>query len=112
MPIIIRELKPKEVRDLREAMKVVNRVPQKVMKQLKKMGYKVAYDYSIEKQYKGFYIVVEFCIGDFCVSLCSKNGHWLLEPKKSTENFILALIYAQEYQDRIDTGEHWAGEDD
>lgn len=112
MPTIIKELKPEEVKNLREALKVKNIVPKKTMAKLRKMGYKIVYDYSIEMQYKGYFIDIEFCIGDFCVSICSKNGHWLLEPKKSSENFILALVYAEEYKKRIDAGEHWTGEDD
>lgn len=112
MSITVTELSKEQVKTLANAALVVNRVPPDVLAQLEKDGWYVAYDYSIEKKHKGFSIVIEFCIGDYCVSICSKKNHWLLEKKRSHEDFIMAFVEAQNYVARIDAGEHWQGEED
>jgi hypothetical protein len=111
MNVVIKQLTKSEAMDLFEKAKVVNRLDPEMLKTLEADGWKVAYDFSIEKKHKGFFIVIEFCMGDFCVSICSKKGHWLLEKKQSVETFTEALVKAAFYQIDIDRGRHWTGED-
>jgi len=108
----IHELTKEEAKTFHESAMVKNRVPADIMKKLTDEGWKIAYEFSIEKIYKGYYLVIEFCIGDFCVYPCSKNGHWLLEKKRQCDNFTEALGRAALLQIRIDAGEHWQGEED
>lgn len=98
--------------DLREAFKVKNRLPKGIWNKLKVQGYYSPDDLSIEKKYKGYFLVIEFCIGDFCTYPCSKNGHWLLEDKFRARSLIEALVHIVYLEKRIDAGEHWVGEND
>lgn len=111
MSIVVKQLSKDEVKDMLEEGKVINRVPADIMEKLTEQGYKIVADYSIEKIYKGYPLVIEFCMGDFCVYPCSKKGHWLLEKKKKCESLIEALATVVSLQVRIDSGEHWPGED-
>lgn len=107
----VQKLTRRQVASLREALKVSNRMDEKMRLYLEGQGWKFE-DYSMTKRYKDYHIYVEFCIGDFCVSLGSKNKGWLLEPKKRCDNFTEAFIETFVYQARIDSDEHWTGEDD
>ncbi len=111
MSVTIKSLSENEVKTMLDEALVVKRVSPEMLKKLEEQGWKVAYDYSIEKKYKGYFIVIEFCMGDFCVSICSKKGHWLLEKKQSVDSFLLALVKAAQLEARIDADEHWTGED-
>lgn len=98
-------------RDIFEGMKVINRLPEKLQKLLIIEGWSFL-DYAMEKIYKGYPLVIEFCIGDFCVYPCSKKGHWLLEKKVSCESWLEAYIQILSLQTRIDNNTHWQGEED
>jgi hypothetical protein len=111
MPIQVHQLTKEEAKTLFEALKVSNRMPKELMDRLALDGWTFD-DFSMEKTYKGYPLVIEFCIGDFCAYPCSKNGHYLLERKKSCENWFEALCHIFELQERIDNGEHWTGEND
>ncbi len=112
MSTTITELTPKQAQSLHEAALVKNRVPANLLKKLEESGWYIAYEFSLEKRHKDFYIVIEFCLGDYCVSICSKKGHWLLERKKKCDTFIQAMVEASMYEALIDEGNHWTGEDD
>ena len=99
------------IREMLEKMKVRNRITPEQVKAIEKQGWKIE-DYSMEMNYKGYWLVIEFCIGDFCTSVCSKNGHWLLEAKIRNEDFMHAMVSICSYMVRIDKGEHWTGEED
>ena len=108
--MIIKQLTKEEATTWFEAMKVSNRMPPELIERLKKDGWTFD-DFSMEKTYKGYPLVIEFCIGDFCTYPCSKKGHWLLEKKYPAPTWLEAYIYIMTLQERIDNGEHWTGED-
>jgi hypothetical protein len=112
MAIKIQQISKEEALAWHESMKVKNRMPADIWEKLEEGGWTIVEDFSIEKKHKGYFIVIEFCIGDFCVYPCSKNGHWLLEKKISCDGLAEALIRAMQLQLRIDAGEHWTGEND
>jgi hypothetical protein len=99
------------IREMLEKMKVRNRMTPEQVEAVEKQGW-IIEDYAMEFKYKGYYLVIEFCIGDFCTSICSKEGHWLLEAKVRNKDFIHALVTISKYMIRIDEGEHWQGEED
>lgn len=112
MPTVIKPLTKEEAEAIVEGGKVASRMPPEVWQRFEAQGWRIVEDYSIEKVHKGIYIVVEFCIGDFCVYSCSKNNHWLLQPKRPCDTFIEAMVEAQGIEMAIDRGVHWPGEDD
>lgn len=111
MPTVVKKLTKEEAQELFEGMKVENRMTPEMRKSLEKQGW--TFDsYSMEKVYKGYPLVIEFCIGDFCTYPCSKRGHWLLEPKFRAPTFMDAVIHIITLEERIDAGEKWQGEND
>lgn len=117
MSIQISKLTKEEAKILLDGLKVTTRFnetpeTEQLWKKLQEDGWKIEGEYSIEKKYQGYFIVIEFCIGDFCVYPCSKNNHWLLEKKTKCMTFIEALAESLNIQQRIDNGQHWIGEED
>lgn len=110
MSITITTPTKEELENMFEQGKVVNRLNPELAEALKEQGW-VIDDYHIEKIYKGYPIVIEFCLGDFCTYPCSKVGHWLLEKKYPAPTLMEALIHSIKIESRIDNGEHWTGED-
>jgi len=110
MTTTIRPMSKEEVMELSEKSKVINRMSPELVATLEKEGWKFD-DYSIEKVHKGLHLVIEFCIGDFCTSICSRKGHWLLEKKIPQETFEGAYLQQLVNIARINGGEHWTGED-
>lgn len=110
MPTTIKKVNKQELKSILTTGKVKNRIPSVTLKKLEKAGWNI-YDYYIEKNYKGYWLVIEFCIGDFCVSVCSKKGKFLLEKKQSVKNLMYALMASALHEIRIDQGKKWAGED-
>lgn len=108
--VVIKKVSKKELKSFLDAGMVTNRLPSKMLENAKKSGWTIG-DYHMEKKYKGYPLVIEFCIGDFCVSICSKRGHWLLEKKQSVDNLVSAFMVIAQYEVRIDNGEKWVGED-
>jgi len=109
MTTVIKQLSEEETKDFLEQSKVVNRLDKDWLDLLKKLGFTID-EYSIEKEFKGYHISVEFCIGDFCTGIYSKKNKWLLEKKKSCTSFIEALLNVELYEQRINADEHWSGE--
>lgn len=114
MTTVIKQLTKEEAQEFLEASKVVNRMPPDILKKLTDNGWYVVEDYSIEYKHetRGLYVVIEFCIGDFCVYPCSKNNHWLLEKKQSFTDFIGAFVAASVLLARMEAGDTWQGEND
>lgn len=110
MTTVIKQLSEEETKDFLEQSKVVNRLDKDWLDLLKKRGFTID-DYSIEKEFKGYHISIEFCIGDFCTGIYSKKSKWLLENKKSCDTFLEALMTIGIYEMRINNGENWQGED-
>jgi hypothetical protein len=111
MTTTITQLTKTETQDLLEKAKVSNRMDVKLVEALREQGW-TFYEYSIEKNYKGYPIVIEFCLGDFCTYPCSKKGHYLLEKKYPAPTFLDALIHVIKIETQIDEGHHWIGEED
>lgn len=107
----VTSLTESNMRTLVNKMKVKNQMPKDMYSSFKKQGWKFS-DFAMEKKVNNLYIDIEFCIGDFCVGVYSKNGKWLLEPKQRCSNFIEALLVSASYEKRIKDGEHWKGEED
>lgn len=110
MTVTVTPLTKPQARSLLEQMKVVNRMSAELLANMQSQGWYIAHDYSMEIKHEGFFIVIEFCLGDFCVYPCSKKGHWLLEKKQSFETFNEALVAAALLKVKIDRGFHWQGE--
>lgn len=97
---------------LKDALLMKNRIGKSLQKALVKEGWTI-YDFYIEKRTdRGLYITIEFDIGDYCVGIYSKKGKWLLEPKKSFLNFVVAFQRAVELDAEVKSGKKWTGEDD
>lgn len=94
-----------------ESLKAFNQLDKNWKRILKKTGWKFE-DYYVEKKYKGYFISIEFCIGDYCTGLYSKKGKWLLESKFGCRDFTEAYLRALIYEAKIDAGQIWIGEDD
>jgi hypothetical protein len=106
----IKELTKEEVQKLLDDCKITSRMDKTLIDNFTSQGFTFN-DYAMEKTVNGLHICIEFCMGDYYVGVYSKEGKWLLEDKKSFDNFLLALLEAHHYEERITNGEHWKGEE-
>lgn len=111
MKTVVKQLKPHEIDNLLDRMKVTMRTDAQTLQALKNTGWDIL-DYAIEKQCQGIWICIEFCLGDFCVYPASKHGKWVLEDKQRYDTFIQALVAGYKLMVDIEDGRHWPGEDD
>jgi hypothetical protein len=112
MNYTIKQLNKAELEEMLNEIKPTNVLSEGVREALEEQGWEIKdAEYCMEKVYEGYHLVIEFCMGDFCTSICSKNGHWLLESKTPKDTFIEAIIQQKINEGRIDSGEHWTGED-
>ena len=104
-------MKKNNPKKLLDDLKVSNKMRPKMLKRFKKEGWRFG-DFHMEKRYKKYMLTIEFCIGDFCTAIGAKGKHpWLLEKKVRNNSFLEALITIEGYKSRIDSGEHWQGEE-
>ncbi len=111
MKATVKELTKEEAKQFLDGFRVDRQIPVWAREKFMKMGWTFL-DYSMEKVYKGYFLVIEFCIGDYCTYPCSKNGHWVLEKKVANEDFWTAYVEICKLEERIDADEHWTGEND
>ena len=112
--IIVEQMSREDVEKMLKSHEPSTALSEELKSQLIKQGWTLDdKHYCIEKIYKGYRLVIEFCIGDFCTYIGSKNEGYLLESKVPCENFIQAILQHELVNvARIDAGQHWKGEED
>jgi hypothetical protein len=111
MSMTIKQLAEGEIQEYVKSFST-NRLPSTMKQALERDGWEFT-AFSMTKRIHEYHLYIEFCIGDFCVSLGSKKRGWLLElPKKRCSSFPEALIETEVFARRIGDGEHWQGEED
>jgi hypothetical protein len=100
MKTTIRTLSQKEVKEFRKNSLVKTRLGKLMTKIFEQKGWTIG-DFQIEQKYKDYVLVIEFCIGDFCSYIGSKNNGWLLEHKVANESLSDALVMIEKYKQRL-----------
>lgn len=113
MSITVKQMTEDEVEQMIADNKPSSRLCEKDKKFLEERGWHLNDEhFCMEKEYKEYKLVIEFCIGDFCTYIGSKKSGYLLEKKVPKNTFLEAILQHEAVNiPRIDDGEHWVGED-